>query len=72
MDPPAPDGLRARATSRSRPRPFENALRVVPDEMSSLQIASGAIRLNKPMVRRPPNLLSRRVFTQVRRETGKE
>jgi len=44
----------------------ENALRVECDEMSSLQIALGAIFSTSPRVKRPPTFLSGGVFTQAR------
>ena len=44
----------------------ENPLRVECDEMSSLQIALGAIFSTSPRVKRPPKFLSGGVFTQAR------
>ena len=46
----------------------ENPLRVECDEMSSLQIALGAIFSTSPRVKRPPKFFSGGVFTQVRPE----
>ena len=48
----------------------ENALRVECDEMSSLQIALGAIFSTSPRVKRPPTFLSGGVFTQARSTAG--
>ena len=55
-------------TVAERPRLCENPLRVECDEMSSLQIALGAIFSTSPRVKRPPKFLSGGVFTQARPE----